>query len=75
MSEPETRAFQRSAITRHRGHDATVAGPKSDLVAADDYVAFCEALRRLCGIDLSQYKRPQMERRLRSFFGRLGSSS
>jgi chemotaxis protein methyltransferase CheR len=72
MSERETRAFQRGAISRHRGHDATVAGPKNDLVAADDYIAFCNGLRRLCGIDLSQYKRPQMERRLRSFFARHG---
>jgi chemotaxis protein methyltransferase CheR len=38
----------------------------------DDYVAFCEGLRQICGIDLSQYKRPQMERRLRSFFARKG---
>ncbi len=72
MSERESRTFQRSAITRHRGHDATVSGSKPDLVAADDYVAFCEGLRKLCGIDLSQYKRPQMERRLRSFFARQG---
>ena len=33
---------------------------------------FCEGLRKLCGIDLTQYKRPQMERRLRSFFARHG---
>ena len=72
MSERETRTFQRSAISRHRGHDASVAGPKNDLVAADDYIAFCNGLRKLCGIDLSQYKRPQMERRLRSFFARHG---
>jgi chemotaxis protein methyltransferase CheR len=72
MSERETRTFQRSAITRQRGHDAAAAGPRNDLVAADDYVAFCAGLRKLCGIDLSQYKRPQMERRLRSFFARLG---
>lgn len=39
---------------------------------ADDYVAFCEGLRQICGVDLSQYKRPQMERRLRSFFARKG---
>ncbi len=38
----------------------------------DDYVAFCEGLRQICGVDLSQYKRPQMERRLRSFFARKG---
>jgi chemotaxis protein methyltransferase CheR len=74
MSDRETRTFQRTAITRHRGHDAGLSGPKSDLVAADDYISFCEGLRRLCGIDLTQYKRPQMERRLRSFFARQGIS-
>jgi chemotaxis protein methyltransferase CheR len=40
--------------------------------SGDDYVAFCEGLRQICGVDLSQYKRPQMERRLRSFFARKG---
>ncbi|MCZ4494915.1 MAG: protein-glutamate O-methyltransferase CheR [Conexibacter sp.] len=34
---------------------------------ADDYEPFCRAFRRLCGIDLLQYKRGQMERRIRSF--------
>ena len=72
MTERQIRSFERSGIARHRGHDAAVEGPKSDLAAADDYVAFCEGLRQLCGIDLSQYKRPQMERRLRSFFARQG---
>src|SRR5438270_13102058 len=41
-------------------------------VATDDYLAFCDGLRQICGIDLMQYKRPQMERRLRSFFAREG---
>jgi chemotaxis protein methyltransferase CheR len=41
-------------------------------IAPDDYLAFCEGLRQICGIDLTQYKRPQMERRLRSFFARRG---
>jgi chemotaxis protein methyltransferase CheR len=41
-------------------------------VLADDYVDFCEGLREICGLDLSQYKRPQMERRLRSFFAQRG---
>jgi chemotaxis protein methyltransferase CheR len=41
-------------------------------VVTDDYLIFCEGVRRLCGIDLTQYKRPQMERRLRSFFERRG---
>jgi chemotaxis protein methyltransferase CheR len=74
MSEREARTVQRTAIARHRGHDATLSSPKSDLVAADDYISFCEGLRKLCGIDLTQYKRPQMERRLRSFFARQGVS-
>jgi chemotaxis protein methyltransferase CheR len=41
-------------------------------VITDDYLAFCEGLRAICGIDLTQYKRPQMERRLRAFFHRRG---
>jgi chemotaxis protein methyltransferase CheR len=43
-------------------------------LARDDYLDFCEGLRQICGIDLTQYKRPQMERRLRSFFERRGFS-
>jgi chemotaxis protein methyltransferase CheR len=39
---------------------------------ADDYDAFCAAVRRLSGIDLSQYKRGQMERRIRTFAERRG---
>jgi chemotaxis protein methyltransferase CheR len=35
--------------------------------ARDDYADFCAGVRRLCGIDLSQYKRGQMERRTRTF--------
>ncbi len=42
---------------------------------ADDYEVFCEGLRALCGVDLSQYRRPQMERRLRTFFERRGITS
>jgi chemotaxis protein methyltransferase CheR len=41
-------------------------------LAGDDYLDFCEGLRQICGIDLTQYKRGQMERRLRSFFERRG---
>ncbi len=40
----------------------------------DDYEAFCEGFRRLCGIDLGQYKRGQMERRIRTFTERRGTS-
>jgi chemotaxis protein methyltransferase CheR len=43
--------------------------------AVDDYVEFCTFLRKVTGIDLSQYKRPQMERRLRSFYANKGIQS
>ncbi len=39
----------------------------------DDFAALCELVRRLCGIDLMQYKRGQMERRVRSFAQRRGT--
>lgn len=42
------------------------------LTSVDDYVEFCVFLRKLTGIDLTQYKRPQMERRLRSFYANRG---
>jgi chemotaxis protein methyltransferase CheR len=35
--------------------------------ADDDYTDFSEGIRRLCSIDLLQYKRGQMERRIRTF--------
>jgi chemotaxis protein methyltransferase CheR len=41
-------------------------------IPTDDYQIFCEGLRRICGVDLTQYRRPQMERRLRTFFSRVG---
>ena len=40
--------------------------------ARDDFVDFCEGVRRICQVDLSQYKRGQMERRVRSFADRKG---
>jgi chemotaxis protein methyltransferase CheR len=42
-------------------------------VKADDFVALCELVRRLCGVDLAQYKRGQMERRVRTFAQRRGT--
>jgi len=41
----------------------------------DDYVDFCSAVQRICRIDLSQYKRGQMERRIRSFAERREAGS
>jgi chemotaxis protein methyltransferase CheR len=41
-------------------------------IGTGEYGAFCTGVRRLCGIDLSQYKRGQMERRIRTFAQRRG---
>jgi chemotaxis protein methyltransferase CheR len=41
-------------------------------ILRDEYVDFCKGVRRLCAIDLSQYKRGQMERRIRTFATRRG---
>jgi chemotaxis protein methyltransferase CheR len=38
----------------------------------DDFASFCEGVRAICQVDLSQYKRGQMERRVRSFAERKG---
>jgi chemotaxis protein methyltransferase CheR len=41
-------------------------------IAGDDYLAFCRGLRALADIDLLQYRRGQMERRIRAFADRRG---
>ncbi len=41
--------------------------------SADDYLWFCERVLAKTGLDLQQYKRPQMERRLRSMADRVGA--
>ena len=43
------------------------------LAPRDDFAPFCEAVRRLCAVDLMQYKRGQMERRIRSWTARRGT--
>jgi chemotaxis protein methyltransferase CheR len=40
---------------------------------ADDFTPFCEAVRAICGVDLLQYKRVQMERRIRTWTVRRGT--
>jgi chemotaxis protein methyltransferase CheR len=42
-------------------------------LASDDFVALCELVRRLCSVDLLQYKRGQMERRVRTWAQRRGT--
>jgi chemotaxis protein methyltransferase CheR len=39
-------------------------------MAVDDYIEFSTGLKRLAGVDLSSYKRQQMERRIRSYVQR-----
>ena len=42
-------------------------------IAHDEYLALCERVRRLSGVDLLQYKRQQMERRIRTWASRRGT--
>lgn len=46
--------------------------PVSSATRSDDYTELCLGIRSLCGIDLTQYKREQMERRIRSFVANRG---
>jgi chemotaxis protein methyltransferase CheR len=39
----------------------------------DDFAALCQLVRSLCGVDLGQYKRNQMERRVRTWTERRGT--
>jgi chemotaxis protein methyltransferase CheR len=41
----------------------------------DEFIDFCEGIRRLTGIDLTLYKRAQMERRIRTFAERRSITS
>jgi chemotaxis protein methyltransferase CheR len=61
-------AARRAAIRAERGGPAFEA-----TVRADDYTGLCDLVRRLCGVDLLQYKRGQMERRVRTFAHRRGT--
>lgn len=49
--------------------DLSLRAPRPDAVPGrpDPYPVFTAGLRRLTGIDLDQYKRPQMERRIRTW--------
>ena len=43
-------------------------------LGTDDYASLCEKVRLLCGVDLTQYKRGQMERRVREWVERRGAA-
>jgi len=57
------------------GTSRPAAGRLRDGRSHDDYEMFCAELERLCAIDLSQYKRRQMERRVRHFVEHRGAPS
>jgi chemotaxis protein methyltransferase CheR len=44
-------------------------------LANDDFMQLCELVRSLCGVDLAQYKRNQMERRVRTWIDRRGGDT
>ena len=44
-------------------------------MSGGDYETLCERVRLLCGVDLLQYKRDQMERRVRTWVQRRGTAS
>lgn len=48
--------------------------PATPTPEADDFARFCDGLRRLTGVDLTYYKRAQMERRARGLASRAGSA-
>ncbi len=47
----------------------------STVTPLDEFTAFCQGFQRLTGLDLTQYKRAQMERRVRTFVERRGHAS
>jgi chemotaxis protein methyltransferase CheR len=42
-------------------------------VSTDDFIALCELVRQLCGVDLGPYTRNQMVRRVRTWSERRGA--
>jgi chemotaxis protein methyltransferase CheR len=62
----------RPTLTPRPARPATTSGFTANL-KADDFVALCELVRSLCGVDLGQYKRNQMERRVRTWCERRGT--
>jgi chemotaxis protein methyltransferase CheR len=59
--------------TRSVASDSTATRAFQASFVADDFVALCELVRSLCGVDLTQYKRNQMERRVRTWTERRGT--
>jgi chemotaxis protein methyltransferase CheR len=72
MNRPGTAASSTGPRGVRPSSTATGGAFRATLVA-DDFVALCELVRSLCGVDLTQYKRGQMERRVRTWTQRRGT--
>jgi chemotaxis protein methyltransferase CheR len=72
MSSLSDRIAARQAAVRAERDGGASPAFKADL-KGDDFRELCELVRRLCGVDLLQYKRGQMERRVRTFAQRRGT--
>ena len=60
--------------TRNVASNSAATGPAFQArLVADEFEALCENVRTLCGVDLGQYKRNQMERRVRTWTERRGT--
>lgn len=66
-------SLPRHAVRRPATGARPLGSPVASPAGVDDYVPFCEGVKKLAGLDLLQYKRPQMERRVRTFAQRLGT--
>lgn len=84
MSLSDTHARRPSAPASSAVGTRSVATPNSTAkraprasfaasLVADDFVQLCELVGQLCGVDLGQYKRNQMERRVRTWTERRGT--
>jgi chemotaxis protein methyltransferase CheR len=71
---PRPAAAREAASSLRAPREAAPSRPSfTATVKADDFTALCELVRQLCGVDLGQYKRNQMERRVRTWCERRGT--
>lgn len=73
---------QRAAAAAREAHEMSrrslqnaPGDPPASKLPGDDFVRFCKGIEQLLGVDLSLYKRKQMERRARGLASRFGAGS
>jgi chemotaxis protein methyltransferase CheR len=72
---PITRRSEQTPARRSAARPPTASQTPAPVRPGDDFVRFCDGVQALLGIDLSLYKRKQMERRARGFASRFGADS